>query len=86
MIDRNFSIATMMWLFDQTDKEGKMAKEPRVDKESCISCGLCVSFCPEVFRFDADGKSECYDPFGASEENIQKAMDGCPVQCIYWKE
>ena len=27
-----------------------------VDKEGCISCGLCVSTCPEVFSFDDRGR------------------------------
>lgn len=63
-----------------------MAKAPWVDKEACISCGLCVSGCPGVFRFDDNGKAECYDPAGATEEDIQQAIDACPVQCIYWRE
>ncbi|RPJ41032.1 MAG: ferredoxin, partial [Deltaproteobacteria bacterium] len=27
-----------------------MAKTPVVDQEECISCGVCVEVCPEVFR------------------------------------
>lgn len=56
----------------------------RVETEDCISCGLCISICPEAFRFDSAGKSECYNPAGASEDGIQRAIDGCPVQCIRW--
>jgi ferredoxin len=63
-----------------------MAKIPWVDQEACISCGLCVSTCPGAFRFNSHGKSECYDPSGASEKELQQAIDGCPVQCISWKE
>lgn len=55
-----------------------------VEKENCISCGLCISACPTVFRFDSAGKSECFNPAGASEAEIQGAIDGCPVQCIRW--
>ncbi len=62
-----------------------MARIPTVDQDSCISCGLCVTTCPGVFRFNEDGKSEVYDPNGASEQEIQQAIDGCPVQCISWK-
>lgn len=62
-----------------------MAKTPVVDQEACISCGLCVSTCPDVFRFSANGKSECYNPGGASEAEIQGAIDGCPVQAISWQ-
>ncbi len=61
-----------------------MAKTPVVDQEACISCGLCVSTCPGVFRFNAEGKSEAYNPGGAPEAAIQGAIDGCPVQAISW--
>ena len=60
-------------------------KTPAVETENCISCGLCVSACPAVFRFNHTGKAECYDPVGASEKEIQSAIDGCPVQTIIWK-
>lgn len=63
-----------------------MAKKPVVDKETCISCGICVSSCPGVFRFDGEGKAECFDPDGAPEQDIQEAIDACPVQCIAWQE
>lgn len=62
-----------------------MKKAPWVDKEECISCGLCVANVPDVFRFDDDNKAECYDPAGAPEEEIQSgAIDACPVSCISW--
>lgn len=62
-----------------------MIKAPRVDKGECISCGLCVDNVPEVFRFDDENKAECYDPNGASEDDIQSgAIDVCPVSCITW--
>jgi ferredoxin len=62
-----------------------MKKKVSVDQDSCISCGLCVSTCPEVFRFNSSGKSEAYNSEGATEQEIQQAIDGCPVQCISWK-
>jgi len=52
----------------------------------CISCGICVNNLPDVFRFGDNGKAECFDPDGASEEDIQQqAIDVCPVSCICWK-
>lgn len=59
-----------------------------VDQDTCISCGLCVNTCPEVYSFDDDGKAQ------ASEENIpddalitaMDARDGCPVNAIDIKE
>ncbi len=64
-----------------------MPKEPWVDQDVCISCGLCVTNVPDVFRFADNGKAECYDPNGASEVEIQNnAIDVCPVSCILWRE
>lgn len=63
-----------------------MTGTPYLDKDACISCGLCVSTCPGVFRFDEDGKAEVFDPAGASEAEIRTAIDGCPVQCISWMD
>jgi len=54
--------------------------------EDCISCGLCVSVAPEVFRFNAQGKSEAYNPQGAPEAKIQECIDNCPVSAISWSE
>lgn len=62
-----------------------MEKRVWVDQDECISCGLCIEAVPEVFRFAANGKSEAFDPGGASEERVQQAMDNCPVSCIHWK-
>jgi len=58
-----------------------------VDQDACISCGLCVTNVPEVFRFAGHGKTEVYDPGGAYENIIQEeAIDICPVSCIQWQE
>ncbi len=61
-----------------------MSRKPFVDQEACISCGLCISMCPAVFRFNEAGRSECYNADGAPESEIQSAIDGCPVQAISW--
>jgi len=64
-----------------------VTRKPWVDKDQCISCGICRNNCPQAFRFDSHGKAECYDPGGASEEEIQNmAIDLCPVSCIGWVE
>ncbi|CAG0974365.1 ferredoxin [Geobacter sp.] len=61
-----------------------MARNVYVDKDVCISCGLCVETVPEVFRFDDDNLAEVHDPAGAHEDKIQEAIDACPVACIHW--
>lgn len=54
-----------------------------VNKEGCISCGLCVSTCPEVFSFDEDGIAEASGQI--NEENYasaESARSSCPVAVI----
>ena len=56
----------------------------RVNKDGCISCGICVSICPEVFRFDANGSAESFVdsiPDGKISE-VEEARDSCPVNVI----
>jgi ferredoxin len=62
-----------------------MANKPHVDQDICISCELCVTTAPGVFRMNDDNLAEVYDPTGAPEELIQEAIDTCPVNCISWE-
>ena len=62
-----------------------MLKSPVVNQDECISCGLCVEVCPEVFRLSDKDLSEVFNPTGAAEEKVQEAIDSCPVQCIHWE-
>lgn len=55
-----------------------------VDQDGCISCGLCVDLCPEVFSFNEDGVSEAIEG-EIPEEALERAVesrDGCPVDVI----
>jgi ferredoxin len=51
-----------------------------VNKDLCIGCGACVSFCPKTFELNSDGKSEPINQDDA--ECAQKAAESCPVQAI----
>ncbi|MGI5970433.1 MAG: ferredoxin [Oscillospiraceae bacterium] len=55
-----------------------------IDREGCISCGLCVATCPEVFRMADDGFAEVYvDTVPESEEAAAiEAQENCPVSVI----
>lgn len=56
----------------------------KIDRDGCISCGLCPDVCPEVFRMADDGKAEVYVgvvPAG-KEDQAQEAADSCPVSVI----
>lgn len=55
----------------------------KVDKDTCIGCGLCVSICPEVFAFGEDDKAEAKAaPSPETESSVQDAVSGCPVGAI----
>nr|WP_297171869.1 ferredoxin [uncultured Agathobaculum sp.] len=56
-----------------------------IDRDGCISCGLCESTCPAVFRIADDGLAEVYhQPADAAEQaDAQTAADGCPVSVIH---
>ena len=52
----------------------------KVDQNTCIGCGACVSLCPKAFKLNEQGKSE---PIDQSETDCaKKAAESCPVQAI----
>lgn len=51
--------------------------------EGCISCGACVSTCPEVFRFNEEDLAEAYaDITEETKDAAEEARDSCPVSVI----
>ena len=65
-------------------REEVIALKAIVDKDTCISCGLCPSICPDVFEFGDDGKAEAVvDEVPSEMEGMaQEAADSCPVSAI----
>lgn len=63
-----------------------MAKKVSVDKDTCISCGLCTGLCPDAFVIGDDGKSEVTLADGVIPEALAASVDDaaaqCPVQAI----
>lgn len=55
-----------------------------VDQDTCISCGACISACPEVYQFNEDSKSEAIlDEIPSElEEGAKAGRDSCPVNAI----
>lgn len=52
-------------------------------EDGCVSCGACVSVCPEVFRFNDDGIAEAYKDIAPEEEDsANEARNACPVAVI----
>ena len=56
-----------------------MAKIPVVNQEECVGCGDCVEICPDVFPLNDNDVAQVHDPKGGTEEDIQEAIDSCPV-------
>lgn len=55
-----------------------------VDQDLCISCGVCISLCEEVFSWNNDDKAEAIDEEVPAEleEVVQEAIDSCPTEAI----
>jgi len=55
-----------------------------VDQDGCISCGLCIDICPEVFSYNDDEISQAIegDVPKDFQERATEARDGCPVSVI----
>ena len=64
--------------------KGEFFMKAKVDKDTCISCGLCPSICEEVFQIGDDGKAEAKveEVPKEYEEEAQEAADSCPVNAI----
>ncbi|MFA7653638.1 MAG: ferredoxin [Candidatus Magasanikbacteria bacterium] len=54
----------------------------KIDKEKCISCGVCAALCGNVFKLDEDNKAQVYNESGDTVENVKSATDACPVAAI----
>lgn len=55
-----------------------------VDQDLCVSCGACVSICPEVFDWGEEEKAvaklkEVPDDI---EETAHEAVESCPTAAI----
>lgn len=55
-----------------------------VDPDLCISCGACISLCPEVYDWDDDGKAKAIegDVPANVEDTATEAMESCPTEAI----
>lgn len=57
-----------------------------VDEISCIGCGKCVRSCPQTFEIEASkyGRARVISQTAAEVEDMQIAIECCPVDCIHW--
>jgi ferredoxin len=68
--------------------KGEIKMKAWIDRDGCISCGLCASICPDVFRMDDEDIAEVYvDEIPEEVEDMaQEAADSCPVSVIHIEE
>jgi len=56
-----------------------------VDEVSCIGCKQCVWCAPATFRMEeSHGRSRVFAQWLDEEDDIQAAIESCPVSCIHW--
>lgn len=63
----------------------------KIDQDTCIGCGSCVSVCPEVFELDENGKAFLKNSKNPAEGEVtgknsevcaKEGADICPVEAI----
>ncbi|MFA5486126.1 MAG: ferredoxin [Bacilli bacterium] len=61
-----------------------MPKKVTLDKDLCISCGVCNAICPQVFDWDDDGKMKTLVDTVPADlvEAAQEAEAACPTGAI----
>ena len=55
-----------------------------VDQNKCISCGMCIDICPEVFKYNDDNISTAITDLipKECESSVKEAFEACPVEAI----
>lgn len=50
----------------------------------CISCGLCIDLCPEVFEWGEEDKAKAIEGEVPEDlqENVAEAAENCPTDAI----
>ncbi|AVX20000.1 MAG: ferredoxin [Bacillota bacterium] len=56
----------------------------KVDPDLCISCGACVSTCPDVYDWDDEGKAKAIvdEVPDDLEDEAREALENCPTDAI----
>jgi len=69
-------------------RRGEYNMRATIDRDGCISCGLCETICSNVFRMADDGLAEVYvEEIPENVENCAlEAQDSCPAGVISVEE
>ena len=54
----------------------------KVDQNRCIWCGSCTIICPNAFQINDNLKADFIENSNTSEEEIDTAIESCPVRAI----
>lgn len=64
-----------------------MSRCTKVDKDTCIGCGMCVALYEEAYIMDDEGKAEATQtPDSIDEQRLEETIGECPVEAISWDE
>lgn len=50
--------------------------------EDCISCGMCINMCPDVFDYNKDGLSHVVGNPDNCPNAVEAAAEACPTNAI----
>ena len=67
---------------DKNDKVAENVDGTWYVDNNCISCGLCASEAPDVFKMNDDDMAYVYKQAPADDPAAVSAKDGCPVEAI----
>ena len=58
-----------------------------IDRDGCISCGMCAQTCPTVFEIASDGFAQViHQPDSGETEPARLAAESCPAAVISIEE
>eukprot|EP00793_Prasinoderma_coloniale_P003482 PRCOL_00006718-RA len=72
------------WARDDPSRGPGDQRATFVDESACIGCMQCVHVCPGTFGHEEMwGRARVHTQWGNEEDEIQEAMEVCPVDCIH---
>ncbi len=65
------------------EEEDTEPAEPWIDSPLCTSCNDCIDINPQLFAYDANKQAEIVDPEAGTFEDLVRAAEKCPSNCIH---